>query len=895
MKNATPPASRLDAPLFHAAWQFALGIAFAHAMSLRAGVLLAAVCVTALLVVAAAVRAQRVAFLPLALLWLLLGAWSALMEPQPAPSVSIAQLSDGLLRQVEGTVAAVAPMRTEAELYVKEDHGEAAPEASAQPLPSQRIDLEVTSIEFVDDVVDQQKQASGRIRLNVRWPDAAQVAPIHCGERLRVAVQLLVPTDYRDPGAFSRSAYLLEQGITTTATVKSAQVELRNAPATWACRLRGLQSASTERLMQLPQSMRGLPSWLRITPDDAVMLAAMVAGDRTYLTHSLRVGFERTGSFHMLVVAGFHLAVVAGCLFWLWRWLRLPRVPATLLTIGASFAYAVFTGFALPVQRAFWMVTLYLLGRLLYRERSALNALGFAALCLQVFSPRALFDASLQMTLLAVLAIAGMAAPLLSVTIHPYLRAVDSLELVAIDHYVEPRLAQFRVLLRMLAEHLGSAGFAWIGWKLLPRLVRALLRCAEYFFVTLCVELMLTLSMSIYFHRITLFALPVNLIVLPVLLVLLPLALLTLLLLALWPAVAILPGAATGLVLHASVQLVRWFGALQMGDVRVATPSLGQQILFYLLLAAAVAAALGNVRLPRRWLRRTSLLALLLAAIVAVLPRAVEHPHSALLVEAIDVGQGDALLLITPEGKTLLVDAGGFGGGPRQTAQEFDMGEQVVAPALWARGIRHLDAVALSHAHSDHMGGMAAILHDFHPDELWVGNNPAVAAYVALLSEAAQLNVRVRQLHAGQSFAFGGDAVRVLAPMEGYAPGTEPANNDSLVLRVAHGATSVLLAGDAEAAVEEAMMHEPEIGSTLLKVGHHGSRTSTTPAFLRQVGPQWAVISCGLHNHYGHPRREILQELQQAGVRTFSTDIAGAVCFALDGAQVTPDVGCRAR
>lgn len=892
MKNPNPPASRLDAPLFHAAWQFALGIVLAHAMHLRAGVLLAAACATALLVAAAAVRAQRVAFLPLALLWLLLGAWSALLEPQPAPSASIAQLSDGLLRQVEGTVIAAAPMRAEDEERANEDRDAALPEPVAQRLPSQRIDLEVASIEFVDAAIDQQKQASGRIRLSVRWPTPAQVAPFHCGERLRVAVQLLVPTDYRDPGAFSRSAYLLEQGITTTASVKSALVERLpgSAPATWACRLRGLQSASTERLMQLPQAMRGLPAWLRITPDDAVMLAAMVAGDRTYLTHSLRVGFERTGSFHMLVVAGFHLAVVAGCIFWLCGRLRLPRLPATLLTMGASFAYAVFTGFALPVQRAFWMVTLYLLGRLLYRERSALNALGFAALCLLAYSPRALFEASLQMTLLAVLAIAGMAAPLLGATIHPYLRAAESLELVAIDHRMDPRLAQFRVLLRMLAEHLGKAGFAWIGWKLLPRMVRKVLRCAEYFFVTLCVELMLTLSMSLYFHRVTLFALPVNLIVLPVLLVLLPLALLTLLLLALWPAAAIVPGAATGLVMHASVQLVRWFGALRLGDVRVATPCLGQQILFYLLLAVAVAAALGNVRLPRRWLRWTSALALLLAAFVAVLPRAVEHPRHALLVEAIDVGQGDALLLITPEGKMLLVDAGGFGG--RQAAQDFDIGEEVVAPALWARGIRHLDAVALSHAHSDHMGGMAAVLRDFHPDELWVGNNPPVEAYVALLSEAAQLNVRVRQLHAGQRFAFGGDAVRVLAPMEGYAPGREPANNDSLVLRVANGATSVLLAGDAEAAVEEAMTHEPEIGSTLLKVGHHGSRTSTTPEFLRQVRPQWAVISCGVHNRYGHPRREVLEELQQAGVRTFSTDLEGAVCFALDGAQVTPDVGC---
>jgi competence protein ComEC len=136
------------------------------------------------------------------------------------------------------------------------------------------------------------------------------------------------------------------------------------------CRLSGLQHASSARLLALPAAMRRLPAPLRLTQDDAIMLAAMVTGDRTYLTHSLRVGFERTGSFHMLVVSGFHLAIVAGCIFWIARRLRLPRVPATLLTIAASFAYALFTGFATPVQRSLWMVTLYLLGRLLYRERS---------------------------------------------------------------------------------------------------------------------------------------------------------------------------------------------------------------------------------------------------------------------------------------------------------------------------------------------------------------------------------------------------------------------------------------------------------------------------------------------------------------------------------------------
>ncbi len=125
--------------------------------------------------------------------------------------------------------------------------------------------------------------------------------------------------------------------------------------------------------------------------------------------------------------------------------------------------------------------------------------------------------------------------------------------------------------------------------------------------------------------------------------------------------------------------------------------------------------------------------------------------------------------------------------------------------------------------------------------------------------------------------------VNVLAPFADYQPGPEPDNNDSLVLHVAYGATSVLMEGDAEKPVERAMLDEAGLASALLKVGHHGAVNSTQPEFLARVAPQWAVISCGRHNHYGHPRAEVLAELQAASVRTFSTDINGAACFRLDG------------
>ena len=903
--NAAQPATGFTAvPLFHAAWLFALGIALASRLWLQPSFDLIALALVAALCGVAAIRAQRIAWLPLAVLWLLLGAWCAEMEPHPAPAPALAALSDGLLRTVEGTVVNTGPVRTEVEQNIGE---------TVATVPSQRVDLRVATLEVVTDESDAQAPVMGGVRLTVRWPDNApaltNVEPFRCGERIRAVVRLLPPETYHDPGVWSRAEYLLDQGITSTATVSIDRVERVGASRGMflACRLSGLQHATTARLLALPAAMRRFPAVLRLSEDDAVMLAAMVAGDRTYLTHSLRVGFERTGSFHMLVISGFHLAIVAACIFWITRRLRLPRVPATFLTIAASFAYALFTGFATPVERSLWMISLYLLGRLFYRERNALNTIGFAALCLLTVSPRSLFDSSLQMTLLAVIAIAGVAAPLLQGTIHPYLTATRDLRLVATDIKLPPKLAEFRVLMRMIAERLERAGNSLIAWRIFPWSVRFAIRIVELVVVSCVAELAMALPMAVYFHRITIFALPVNLLILPLLVVLMPAALLTLLLLVVWPTAAVVPAVAVALVLHFGVGLVRLFGSMALGDFRIPGPLLWQSAVYCGLLGASILLAWfslppsSSARLQPSlssrgcWLRRAAWSALVLAALVAVVPRPVDRPRGAMLMEAIDVGQGDSLLVITPDGKTLLVDGGGFGGGPRQAPQDFDIGEEVVSPALWARGIRHLDAVALTHAHSDHIGGLPAVLRNFHPGELWVGNNPHVAVYNALLAEAAMLHVRVRTFRAGDAFAFGSTQVSVLAPFRDYQPEAVPTNNDSLVLHVGYGATSVMLEGDAEAPIEQAMLAEPGLASTLLKVGHHGSSTSTRPEFLARVAPQWAVISCGLRNRYGHPREEVLQELEDARVRTLRTDIDGISCFRLDGKTAAQEPECGGR
>jgi competence protein ComEC len=464
------------------------------------------------------------------------------------------------------------------------------------------------------------------------------------------------------------------------------------------------------------------------------------------------------------------------------------------------------------------------------------------------------------------------------------LQAARNLSLIVIDPDLPPRLAQFRVTLRLIASHLQL----WIGRRMAlflpPAFVRLMLRIFELLLVSALIELAMSLPMAIYFHRVTSLGLPVNLLVVPLIGLALPSALITFATLLIWPAVAILPGAVTAALLHGISAIVRLFSAMGAGDIRISTPGTVAVVAGVLLIGLAVWTA-RNSRFPVL----LPIAALACSAACVFYPRALAYHPSVLEVTAIDVGQGDSLLLVSPQGKTLLVDAGGpTGGGSQASSTNFEIGEDVVSPVLWSRNIRRLDAVALTHAHSDHMGGMLSVLRNFRPRVLWVGTNPDTPAYQALLAETRRLDIPVEAMAAGSAFAFGGAQVEVLAPAAEYLPGAAASNDDSLVLHVSYGQTSVLLEGDAEAATERQMLSE-KLHSDLLKVGHHGSKTSTTPRFLAAVAPTYAVISVAHHNPYGHPKLEVLDRLQKDRIRTFRTDALGATSFYLNGTSVTAE------
>lgn len=667
---------------------------------------------------------------------------------------------------------------------------------------------------------------SGRVQASLMHNDGQAVYPaLQSGDRVRLVGDLKPLSRRRNPAQMDYGAYLRRQGI-------SAQ--MRVADETGVQFLRPSRSLVTRSAERVRRHVRRTVAQHVPTAESRGLLLALLLADRSTIETETLDAFRETGLMHLLAVSGLHVGLVGLTLYMLLKPVlgrlhlrrRSVEVARSVVTLAILGVYVWVAGASVSVVRAFVMVAVVIVGRTFERRVDTLNALGLAALALLVHWPAALFDVGFQLSFGAVAAI---------VTLTPLVTAA-----------VPERIRQ---------SPMGTALVGSVATSLAATVGTAP-------------------ALLAHFGRLPLGGLVLNVPAIPL--------------------TALTLGAGLGCVVLAPIPpLAAALGAVAdlAGRVLLAITEAGAQTLGwatysrYLDAPTALIACALTIGALALWRRPVARRRLVLAAVASVaigmwasVVRGDERPRLDVLF--LDVGQGDATLLALPNGRHVLVDAG-------LRSPYVDEGARTVLPHLQRYGIDHLDALVLTHADADHIGGAASVLEAVRVGRLVVnGQSGETDLWADVMAAADSLNVPIHAVGTGDTLDLDPSVrLRVLGPAGRMAS----PNDASVMLRVEHGATRWLLTGDAEAAGESALVDRfaTALAADVVKVGHHGSETSSTEPLVDAAGrPLFAVVSVARRNRYGLPDEAPLARWTATGAEVLQTSYEGAIWLRSDGQTV---------